>query len=101
MINYRLNNVKGKLFFILKSIIFLISFITVNNSNSYANPIPVFCLAGWIDNCKGYTGITEYEYAGTPLKTYSLSGVGITEYEYAGAPLKTYSVNHYKLKVKG
>ena len=41
----------------------------------YANPIPVFCMAGWVKDCSSVTEIGEYD-ADTysKLKFYSISG---------------------------
>ena len=52
---------------------------------SLANPIPVFCFAGWIDKCKvdsTKTSISEYDNKTYhKLKFYSISGNEISEYD--------------------
>ena len=83
----------NKFFFIIKSVILLTLIINISLVTCYANPIPVFCMAGWVDTCMNHHNVTEYEYAGSPLKHYSISGSSITEYEYAGGPLKHYSIS--------
>ena len=77
---------------IVKYLLFLVFSQFLMVDFSFANPIPVFCLAGWVDKCTNIRTIIEYEYAGSPLKTYSITSGNIIEYEYAGSPLKTYSL---------
>ena len=65
-----------------KNIIISIFTILITASYTLANPVPVFCLAGWIDACKGYSSATEYDYSKEGIsKRYSLSGSNISVYD--------------------
>ena len=87
----------------VKNIIITICTILITASYSLANPIPVFCMAGWLDACKFSTTpnnysasnnyyIKEYDYpTDQPLKYYSGSSDYIKEYDYkTDQPLKYY-----------
>ena len=87
-----------------KNLIITICTILATASYTLANPIPVFCMAGWLDACKFSTTpnnysasnnyyIKEYDYpTDQPLKYYSGSSDYIKEYDYkTDQPLKYYS----------
>ena len=76
-----------------KSFLFFILSLFIGNY-AWASSIPSFCLFGWINqSCKSINSITEWEYYGSPLKKYTLSGSTITEWEYYGGPLKRYTLS--------
>ena len=65
-----------------KNLIITIFTILITATYTLADPIPVFCLAGWIDACKGYSSATEYDYSKEGIsKRYSLSGSDIFVYD--------------------
>ena len=61
---------------------------------SYANPIPVFCLAGWIEGCKdkGYDDVRTYDAAGNRQNSYELFGSTIRKYGPGYEKLKSYDL---------
>ena len=66
-------------------------------SSTFANPVPVFCMAGWLNSnaswqqaCSGVRTISEKSASGSSLKKYILNGNTITEKEYVGSSLKKY-----------
>ena len=68
-----------------KIIILFIFFLCVCKNVCIANPIPVFCLAGWIDNdaCNGVRSIRESNLAGVD-KWYYLYSSSIKEESPSG-----------------
>ena len=78
----------------LKKYFALCIFCLIIGSPVWASSIPPFCLFGWINNgCQSTNSITEWEYYGSPIKKYTLSGSTITEWEYYGSPIKKYILN--------
>ena len=85
----------NKFFFIIKSVILLTLIINISLLTCYANPIPVFCMAGWVKDCSSVTEIGEYD-ADTysKLKFYSTRGSEIGEYDAdTYSKLKFYSIS--------
>ena len=88
----------------LKKIIISIFLLFICNTYSMANPVPVFCLFGWLDDVSNEWSnacgkinnyIYEADYATDKnLKTYRLLGPYIYEADYAtDKNLKTYRLH--------
>ena len=82
---------------IYKYLLFFVFSQFLMGNSAFANPVPVFCMAGWLDYnanwqkaCSGVQSITEKTASGSSLKKYILNGNTITEKEYVGSSLKKY-----------
>ena len=80
-----------------KNIIITICTILVTASSTLANPVPVFCLAGWIDACKGYSRIDEDDTSGHTLKYYRIYNSRIDEDDTSGHTLKYYRIYNSRI----
>ena len=78
-----------------KNIIITIFTILITASYSLADPVPVFCLAGWIDACKEFSTATEYNRSKlSTTKRYNFQDTNITEYDISKrATTKRYNLN--------
>ena len=79
-----------------KNLIISIFTILITASYTLADPIPVFCLAGWIDACKGYSSATEYNKSAEKYtKKYNLVNNTINEYDNSALRVtKKYSLDN-------